>query len=228
VEASPTDFIWSAVSRAVRTPNRIERELQFPGLLLQAPDFTSEKLISYETGYRGQFSSTTSGSVSLYYNQYDDLRTTEAVPGGLQLGNGIEGHSYGLEAWGEHRLRTWWRLRPGVNLMRKNLHVKPGHNDVSGTEVAGDDPQYQLFLRSSMDLTKDVDLDIGFRTIDELTHPTVPSYSSLDARVGWHVTDRLELSLAAFNILDDHHPEAGSAPLSEIRRMVYAGARWTF
>jgi iron complex outermembrane receptor protein len=225
-----TDFLWTAVSRAVRTPNRIERELQFPGILSQAPDFQSEKLISYEAGYRGQFSTRASASVSLYYNQYDDLRTTEFTNGGLplQLGNGIEGHTYGMEAWADYRLRPWWRLKPGLNLVRKNLHVKPGHTDASGTEVAGNDPQYQIFLRSSMDITKDIDFDVSFRTIDELMHPSIPSYSAVDARIGWRVTDALELSLAAFNIFDDHHPETGGAPLSEIRRTVYAGARWRF
>src|SRR3989475_1722694 len=49
-------LLWSAVSRVVRTPSRVDRDfftpapLQFNG----GPDFKSEKLIAYEIGYRGQ------------------------------------------------------------------------------------------------------------------------------------------------------------------------------
>ncbi len=46
--------LWASVSRAVRTPSKIDRELQVPGYLLPAPRFHSEKLTAYEAGYRGQ------------------------------------------------------------------------------------------------------------------------------------------------------------------------------
>ena len=49
-----TSLLWAAVSRSVRTPNRIERELEDPGLLIPSPDFTSEKVVAYETGWRAQ------------------------------------------------------------------------------------------------------------------------------------------------------------------------------
>jgi iron complex outermembrane receptor protein len=45
-------LLWTAVSRAVRSPNRIERELIAPGIVLAAPDFASEKVIAYEVGPR--------------------------------------------------------------------------------------------------------------------------------------------------------------------------------
>ena len=41
-------------SRAVRTPSRIDRELDGPPFLAAATDFRSEKLIAFEAGYRGQ------------------------------------------------------------------------------------------------------------------------------------------------------------------------------
>jgi iron complex outermembrane receptor protein len=230
-EVTDSDFLWASVSRSVRTPSRIERELQFPGVLLPAPNFRSEKLIAYEVGYRGQLSPDALASVSFYYNDYDDIRATELGPGGttpVQLGNGIAGSTYGMEAWGEYRLQPWWRLKPGLNIIRKHLYLKDGATDTSGRQGTGNDPDYQFSLRSSMDLRDNVEIDVGFRSVDNLTNPIIPAYYEFDARVGWHVTDRLELSLAAFNIFDDHHPETGSAPASEIRRTVYAGARWRF
>ena len=69
--------LWGAVSRAVRTPSRIDRQLVFLPLLAEATNFESEKLIAFEAGYRGQPGASTTLSVSLFYNLYDDIRTTE-------------------------------------------------------------------------------------------------------------------------------------------------------
>ncbi|HTI87464.1 MAG TPA: TonB-dependent receptor [Alphaproteobacteria bacterium] len=225
------DFLWGAVSRAVRTPSRIDRELQFPGLLLPAPSFDSEKLIAYEIGHRGRLSPRASGTLALYYHDYDDLRTTSLANGStfpVQLQNGMEGSTYGLEAWGDYALTSWWRLSPGLNVIKKHLHLKPGQTDTSNRQAAGNDPEYQASLRSSMDLGRDVEFDIGIRAVDQLSNPSIPSYYSLDTRVGWTVTPGVELSLAGFNLLDSHHPETGPAPQAEIRRTVYVGTRWRF
>ena len=80
-----------------------------------------------------------------------------------------------------------------------------------------------------MDLLDNVEFDIGLRSIDDLPNPTVPSYLELDARLAWHVTDQLELSLSGFNLLDNRHPETGAAATRiEVPRTVLAGARWRF
>ncbi len=96
------DMLWASVSRAVRTPSKIDRELEAPGILIPAPRFHSEKLTAYEAGYRGEPLWHLSLSVSLYYNIYDDLRTDYYDPVAIlpvQLRNGITGDSYGGEAW---------------------------------------------------------------------------------------------------------------------------------
>jgi iron complex outermembrane receptor protein len=67
-QLNESDMLWASVSRAVRTPSKLDRELQLPGILLPAPRFHSEKLTAYETGYRGQPLANLSLSVSQYYN----------------------------------------------------------------------------------------------------------------------------------------------------------------
>jgi iron complex outermembrane receptor protein len=232
-QISDAHLLWSAVSRAVRTPSPLDRELVAPGIFAGGPDFRSEKLIAYEVGYRGRPSTDLTFSVSLYYNQYDDIRTTQLSPtGGLPLsfGNGLEGEGYGVEAWGEYRALPWWRLSPGVNVLHKNLGLKPGATDVSNRQSTGNDPAYQLSLRSTMDLPGGLELDLGVRAVDDLPNPAVPGYVAVDARLGWHVTDRIELSLSAFNLLDSRHAETGAAsgPPRELRRTVYVGLRTSF
>src|SRR5207245_502127 len=49
---TPRQTVWGAISRAVRTPSRIDREFFVPGnppfLLAGGTDFVSEKLLAYE------------------------------------------------------------------------------------------------------------------------------------------------------------------------------------
>ena len=92
-QPSERALLWAAVSRAVRTPSRIDRQLEFLPLLAPGTGFVSEKLVAFEAGYRGQPTARTTLSVSVFFNLYDDLRTAEFQPGGgppIQLMNGIE------------------------------------------------------------------------------------------------------------------------------------------
>ena len=101
-------LLWGAVSRAVRTPSRIDRELQGGGILIPAPNFQSEKLTAYELGFRAQPLDRLSVSIATFYNVYDDIRTdnsvssTAVIP--VRLGNGLTGTSYGVEAWATYNV----------------------------------------------------------------------------------------------------------------------------
>jgi len=143
--------------------------------------------------------------------------------------NAIEGHTYGVEAWGNYEVLEWWRLSAGMNLIHKNLRVKPGIVDLANMQAAGNDPSHQFLLRSQMNPFEDVELDVGLRIVDDLPDPAIDAYTEMDVRLGWHLTETLELSLAGLNLLHDHHPESGTpAQRAEVPRSVYAGARWSF
>jgi iron complex outermembrane receptor protein len=230
-------LVWAAVSRAVRTPNRIERELTLQGVLAPSPDFASEKLWAYEIGYRVQPSPRATLSVSTYYNVYDDLRTDGltnlALP--IVLQNGMRGRGYGVEVWGEYRLTSWWRLKGGVNAQHRDLSVKPGLIDISALQAAGFDPAYQAQLRSSMNLSPTVEFDATVRDVDRTKGPALgvdaPGYIEADARLGWRVTPRWEVALDGYNLLNPHHLElndTSTAPLRTVPRMVFLSLRLGF
>jgi len=213
-------MLWASVSRAVRTPSKIDRELEAPGLLLPAPRFHSEKLTAYELGYRGQPLANLSLSVSLYYNLYDDLRTTFYTPvtiAPVQLRNGITGDNYGAEAWAKYALTGWWRLSLGANWLQRTEHLKPGRRDLTFGQSLGQDPPYQAQLRSEMNLLEDWEFDAALRSIGHVkardattgnTKVLVGAYTEVDLRFGWHATKTTEISLEGFNLLHARHLEA--------------------
>jgi iron complex outermembrane receptor protein len=227
--------VWGAVSRAVRSPSRIDRDFFVfvaPSVpILAGGDIQSEKLIAYELGWRAQARPSLSLSVSTFYNDYDDLRTVEPgpPPAGIpfSLGNGLRGHAYGVELATVYQLSDRMRLRGGYTFLKKKLSLKPGSADPNGGTGEGDDPEHQFLIQSSADLPGRLELDAVFRFVDALPDPEVPSYADLDLRLGWNATEHLELAVVGQNLLQGEHIEFNSSPSPrEVQRGVYGRITW--
>jgi iron complex outermembrane receptor protein len=227
-QVTPATMLWAAVSRAMRTPSRFDRDLFNTGILAGGPGFQSEELIAYEAGYRSQLAPNATLSISVFYNDYDRLRTAEP-PFPLTLQNRMEGHTYGVEVWAAYEPLPWWRLKGGVTALHKAIRLEPGSASFFGIQVEGNDPDHQFSLRSEMNLTERLEFDTSVRAVGSLPNPAVPAYAAVDARIGWRVSDTVQLSISAFNLLNAHHTEfiASSPPRRDIRRTVYATARWS-
>jgi iron complex outermembrane recepter protein len=222
-------MIWGAVSRSVRMPARYDRDLYEPNpgygtLLAGNSTFQSETVIAYELGYRAQLARYVSGSVSAFYNDYNNLRSYTYTPGTLiplYFANYLRGDTYGFELSADFQVLPQWRLDAGYDLLKETIYVSPGQpaddeplneqNILSTTA----DPQQQVFLRSSMDLPGRTELDANARWIDTVQNNNgsiagnVPSYFELDLRAAWHVTKKIEVSAVGQNLLQAQHPEAG-------------------
>jgi iron complex outermembrane receptor protein len=228
-------LLCAAVSRAVRTPSRIDRQLEFAPLLTGG-NFQSEKLIAFEAGYRGQPTRRTSLSVSVFYNRYDDIRTTEFQPGGLlpiQLMNGLEGHSYGVEAWSVSQLTPWLRVSLGLSTIWKNFHFKPGHADLALRDELGHDPNLQLFARAELNPVDRLRMSLGLRRIgaldDSASEPPIHGYFEADANINYRLTQALELYVAGNNLLHATHLESNDTSRVKLaQRSVFIGARVRF
>lgn len=225
---TPAAVVWAAVSRAMRTPSRFDRELHNTGILAGGPNFRAEELIAYEAGTRARLADNVTGSLSVFYNVYDHIRTVEP-PFPLTVSNLMEGKTYGLEAWTTYEPLLWWRLKGGLTVLRERLRLKPGSANV-GIAQEANDPRHQAFLRSEMNLTETVEFDAALRVIGALPNPRVPAYAALDARLGWNISERVQLSLAGYNLTNKAHPEfvVNTPPRRDVRRSVYATARWSF
>jgi iron complex outermembrane receptor protein len=168
--------------------------------------------------------------VNTFYNDYRDLRSIEPAPGGflpLRWGNAIEGSTYGLEAWADLQVTSWWRLSPGYRYLEKNLKFSANGSGLLGVEQAGNDPSAQASLKSSMDFGRWT-ADAMLRYVGKLPSPESPAYTELGARLAWRATEQLELSLNGFNLLDERHAEYAVPTAREIRRSIYAEVRFIF
>ncbi len=143
----------------------------------------------------------------------------------------IAGHTYGVEVWGNYDLTDWWQLKAGFNLLHEQLRFKPGASTLGGLAGLGDDPNHQASLQSSMNLGNDVKWDADLRWIGMLPSPKVPAYAELNTRIVWNVTDKLELALSGFNLLQPHHIEyelAGATTGTEVYRSVFVETKLRF
>lgn len=223
--------IWAAASRAVRAPSRIDVDYFLPTFPVPAgvpnvaggPNFTSEKVVAWEAGYRFQPSVSTSFSLAAFYNQYDDLYSVEALPNTVtyQIQNGTEGNSRGVEFSGRVRPGNKWRLRGGYSYFYKELSNKPGRTyDYS---ALGNDAENRVTFQSMLDLPANFQLDVTFRYIDPLPKPAVPDYMTFDARIAW-VHGPWEIAVIGQNLMDEKHQEY----LTLIPRTIYGNIACRF
>ncbi|MDF3021224.1 MAG: TonB-dependent receptor, partial [Steroidobacteraceae bacterium] len=231
-EPNDSTLLWLAGSRAIRAPTPFDADVQeFVGgnLFLEGDrDFQPEDLTAFELGVRGTPNANVSFSASMFYNEYDDLRSVELTPVTLlplRWGNLMRGSAYGVEAWANIQLNTWWRLSPGFRSVHKRLEFKPGSSQLLPGQ-AGNDPSSSYQLKSSMDFGK-FTFDAMLRKIGEQPDPALDAYTELSARFSWRVNERIELAIKGFNLLDETHPEYAAPQGHELRRSVLAEIRFT-
>jgi iron complex outermembrane receptor protein len=229
--------IWSAISRAVRTPSRIDRDLYSPATppyrIAGGSNVVSEKLTAYELGYRAQVSPQLALSVATFFNDYSNLRSLEPLNPPLafpvEQSSGLRGHSAGAELTADWRATSAWRLRAGYTELRVHSEPNPGTLDRSTRDSIGLDPNHQISLHSLLDLSVHWECDADLRYVSPIANQNLPGYTEADARLGWRPNAEWELSLDGQNLLHKHHPEFNSpGSRREIQRGVYGKATWSF
>lgn len=239
---------WVSVSRAVRTPNRVENDIELtfarfnrngvPSrvVLFGNRGVESENLTAYEVGFRAHPTKQFSWDLATFYNQYDDLivlpnRSPFFDSGQLifpaVVANGMDGATYGVELSGTYEINENWRIRAWYSHLQIHLHKNFADNG-RAEAPEGTSPQNQAYLMSSWNLGRDFEFDLMGRYVDRLPAVETAAYIAMDARFGWRPNDRWEFSLIGRNLLHRHHREFrdldNTIQETEVERGVYAQA----
>jgi iron complex outermembrane receptor protein len=231
----PRRMAWTAVSRAVRSPSRFDRDLVSPGTVGGGEAFASENVIAWEAGYRMDPLDRVSLSLAAFHNRYDHVRSFNRVaprPAPLVLANDRDATSSGVELSARYQAAPWWRLRGGATWMTTTFR------DTSAAVVPGSsafearDPRSQLLVQSMMDLPGHLQLDLVGRHVHDIPAsvlgPSVPRYATFDARMAWRMS-QWELSVVGQNLGAAEHSEFDSPALQhEIPRSVYGKLAFTW
>jgi iron complex outermembrane receptor protein len=244
--------VWGAVTRAVRTPSRLEEHLSFSFLANATPlylrlfgdgQFTPEQMIGYEFGVRTYIRKSGFISVSSFHNRYSDLLSVE--PGGIfvettpapahlvlpiALRNGIRANGSGIEVSTLFDLRSWWRLQANYSYLGLDARRAAGSLDSStAVQLEGNNPRHLSMVQSSFNLPHNFQLDLTHRFVSGLSHQAVPAYSTGDARLGRRLGRAIDLSLIGRNLLQPSHVEYVDNPEGGvgIRRSLYLRLTWT-
>lgn len=225
--------LWSAVSRGVRSPSRLDVDAYVPAqppyLLDGGPDVRSETAWVYEIGYRARPTSTVDYSLTLFHAVYDHLRTQEIAPSMtyLTFGSGMQGKSSGMEWWGRWQVTPDWRMSAGFTALKEEFRLKPGSNDTAGPASSGKNPDTTWQLRSMHALSDTQEFDVAVRHVASLRQFELPAYTTLDLRWGWSMQPGLTLALGGRNLLGKHAEYGPRATRSEFEPEVFASLSWT-
>jgi iron complex outermembrane receptor protein len=218
---------WAAISRAVRTPTQLEEDLRIvvgPVSFDNNRNFQSEDVLAYELGYRTEPADWLALDIATFYNNYTNLSSVETAGfPRLAVGNSINGQTYGIELGSTLKLADWWTVRASNSFLHVQLDRAAGSSDLTTIRKRRDDPQHQAYIRSSMDLGRNVDFDLSLRYVSELSDQKIPGYVAADARLAWRPQPGLELAIVGQNLFDDRHPEFVTGDVRhEIERSAFA------
>jgi len=228
--------VWGAVSRAVRTPNRIEksstinsfvlapetRDNPLPVPLLRGlkgnSDPDSQVLIAYEAGHRFIPNETISFDIALFYNDYDILRTISPE----YSFNGIYAEAYGRFQYdgkgSTHglELAVVWQALPSLKV---DLAYSLTYEDLPDIHItfASEAPTNQLSLKANWQLTNTLTVDFWGRYVDKLraiydgdivdsAYP-IDDYFTVDLQLRYSTSQNLEITLIGHNLLQKSHAE---------------------
>jgi iron complex outermembrane receptor protein len=249
---NPRQTVWGAVTRAVRTPSRVEEDLQLTALAAPNPltffrvigdrVFSTEHLLGYEVGYRSLIKPKLNLDIAAFYNNYDHLLSiepgapfSETSPAPTHVvfpfffRNGLLGNTAGFEIAPDWTPTSRWRLRGSYSYLHFDLSKGTGSQDTSTvTSTRGSSPHHQVMIQSSLDLPKKLEFDQTLRYVSDRPAQQVRAYTTADVRFSWNATRSLELSVVGQNLLQPQHAEFGGDPggLVGIERTVYAKITW--
>lgn len=238
-DINEANMVWTAVSRAVRTPSRLEEDGEIIGSF-SAPstfnetvgnhDLASEKLYAYELGFRNQPLTNMFWDIAFFYNHYDRLITfipgpTQTVSGftvnTFEPVNGLKGDVAGVELAAEIQVTDWWRIKDSYAFTKMDLRTDDDIVDLGLESVLEEAvPRHSFYMRSSFDLPQQFEFDAALRYSDSFTNGRVPALIQADLSLIKTIRD-WELAIVGQNLFRSHQKESILTTATQTRRGGY-------
>lgn len=253
-----SNTFWGAISRSVRVPSISDHDSVFVPSIRDVGigipvvisiegerNFDSEKIISYELGFRSKPSQDVQLDIATYYKAYQDLRSFEEKDFFLEMNplravlpikydNKMKGYSYGMDLSVNWFVKSWWRINAGYSYAKTRLSLKNNSRDTFSLvlPVLANQPEHMISLRSSWDVNEDWGFDLWMRYVDRLENTDINAYLNMDARLAWKASNNVELSVVGQNLLDKKQLQffkdtSTNLNNSEVERSVYFRVKLT-
>ncbi|HEV2135671.1 MAG TPA: TonB-dependent receptor plug domain-containing protein [Terracidiphilus sp.] len=247
--------LWGAVSRAVRTPGRLDQDLQLTGVISSHPPlidrvegdplFQSEILIGYEAGYRQLLTRNLFADVAAFHNRYEKLEgygipfysliTTPitATVLNVPIANSVDGNTDGIEIAPDWKVTPWWDLKGNYSYLHIKTQPRPAFAgtvaQVNASSYNGTSPHRETTAQSYFDLPHGFNFNLDYRFVSRIPFQGVGSYQTGDAHAEWKMDGNWRLFVTGRNLLQPQHQEFNGENGNRvgIRREVFAGLTWT-
>jgi len=251
--------IWGAVSKVLRRPWHFENDFRLnilnfePGALVPGYPAVVElsgnnglrnrEIISYEVGYRPQFSRRLSIDISGYYHEYRHYLSWSVdapypsasgaphyvVP--VHLEDRRHGNAYGIDASVDVSPCDFLKLSGGLYTASLDLELEEGGEE-NMLPIGEQTPAYQIYLSSSVDITDDLMIDLAAKYTDDLEDSGVDDRYDMDMRLSWHPSGNMSVSITGHNLLEDGYyefkPMSSFLVASTIDRRIFSTVTFRF
>ncbi|HCD35155.1 MAG TPA: hypothetical protein DER01_22320 [Phycisphaerales bacterium] len=213
--------LWSAVSRAVRTPSRVDTGIDVFFSVQGNPNLKSENVMAYELGYRWAPTKHLSFDLATFFNKYENMIATASNT----YHNDLYAESYGVE------LSATWQVAQNLKLIGNyTFQDVETHGESTGI-YEGTTPRNQASVRAYYDLSDKLALNTALYWYDNVASENVSSFFRYDLGLTWQINDNVELSVWGQNLADSQHHEYNDGfggQTGEIESGIYGKLTLTF
>jgi len=210
---SESQVFWAAYSRAVRLPNYANRDL-FLNRKAVAPstaltiegnkDIHSERVNSYEAGWRSLVSKDLTLDVTGYIMNSDDIGDfVEVEPLMRQYNNTITANTEGVEVAADWQVSESWRLKGTYSWI--HLHITRGAKGLEDNT-----PKNMFSINSYKNFSRDIEFNTNIFFQDKIEQDSdngIADWLRFDAGLVWHVNKDTDIGLWGQNLTDSRHQE---------------------
>lgn len=218
---------WGAISRAVRTPTQVDRDvnINIGGLQIVGDrNFRSEEVLAFEAGYRFYPWEKLNAEIALFWNEYDSTSTLTLSPalppGTARFANQGDITTRGVEIEVNFTPFEWWKIRTSYTFL--NIDQDVSSMSLLASQEKDLSPEHQFNIQSFFDLPLGFEFDASLYYVEGLEDvvPTgetdnIEQYVRLDLRLGYEPVEWLELALIGRNLTDRRHYEQSEITLGQ-------------